>query len=261
MALIVTSNLTHEYHAARAKLRHYPGNNSDPTATVTDLVGTTNASLSGFSWVDTSGWDGAGTIADPYGLVFQSSQGDNKWYLRSLDSIGSDSANWSFDFWAWTPSPSTGMTFLHTRTDADDDGIGVWCYPTTGTVCAYVNGTSAYYIDTGTSSPAIHGGAWHHVGVTYNQTDLQLYIDGAKAGTTRQPTHNFGTGGHVNLGGFLTTDGTWYAGDCHNGGLTGARFYSATLTPAEMWQNYRAGPRATSLDTDMSVLLALGVGI
>jgi len=66
---VVAGSVLH-LKAELAKTGTLPGNNGDPTATWDDLAATGDGTLHGFAYTTASGWDGDGTIGDPYRLVF-----------------------------------------------------------------------------------------------------------------------------------------------------------------------------------------------
>jgi len=238
---IVTSGLVRHYRGAKAKGGTAPGDNGDAgtRGTWDDLTGTVDGTLSGYDYTSSSGWVGAGTVADPYALI---TNGDAD-YVDAGDISLAETKNFTYE--AWVATTNTGSS-KYIFAEAQMAG-------TTGALSHIrIDITTGYakfgmYDDansTGdgvlTNAAALHDGAWHHIVATCESSagEMSLYVDGSLI------QHD----SHCSAGAFTITNSNISGrrrGAASTTGFLGSiaavRVYSRPLTLAEVEQNFAAG--------------------
>lgn len=229
---IVTDGLVAHYQAERALLGTGPGVNSPLTTQFFDISGNGNhGTLTNFDADAADGYRGAGTLADPYRLLFDPASGD---YV-SLPLMGlCVDKDFTVELCGVMPS-GTVNEYLWSEKTATVNCASLR-FPTATRVYALLSdGTTTKQVS---STASLTDGGQHTIAYTCSPTTLSLYVDGAATGTPQDvstltmPTPT----GHT-IGSYGTLMPTSAAIIC-------VRLYNRALSLAEVQQNYAAGPLA-----------------
>lgn len=149
---------------------------------------------------------------------------------------------------AWVKTTSVAQKYILHKDGANDYGFTVLMNASGNLYCImYVNDGSHGQYMTATSTGTINDGAWHHVGVTYDEAPapvLTLYIDGSPDGTdvTAAGVHDSGAG-ILYIGGFFGSVSTW------DGAISDVAVWTSLLSAANM-ATLAANPGVESLSPD-----------
>ena len=219
---VVKEGLVLQLDAANAKdkLR----GEADGTCTNTtwaDLSGNGNdGTLTNFSGCGaSSGWNGDGSVGDPYRLEFGSSTGGNDY--ADIDDLSLGDKH-TLEMWVRTTNRGNLI-----------GGSGV----NHGIVWTNTSGTTLYY-NTGngavsTTYGSLLNGAWHHLVVTRSEAAVNFYLDGTNIGsktlgTSTEPVATL-------IGGRLPDLALQFVG-----GMNYVSFYERALSANEIKQNCNA---------------------
>ncbi len=238
---IVTSGLVASYFAGLAKSGIAPGNNSDPTSTWWDLIGDAHAgALSSFGWTTSSGWAGAGTGADPYRLVFDST---NTPYVDLGNVAQQPSTGYTIEQWIvyGTSSVSANLTIQgNTASGTTSPYVGMWI---SGNKAIHICRNDAATGVTLTGGTTLATGSLYHLVATCDGSNCRLYVNASSDATAQAPPSGTYTLNDIKVGARVST-----LGRVSNGSATAAvRIYSRGLSSTEITQNYNAGVLATGL--------------
>jgi hypothetical protein len=92
-----------------------------------------------------------------------------------------------------------------------------------------------YYPSTGNAGILITDGVWHYIGVTFDGTNLRMYVDGILDNTSGTLTYST-TGQNNFIGKSSHTGNENYT----NGSMGMVHVYNRALSGAEVLQNYNA---------------------
>jgi hypothetical protein len=218
----------YEFHAARARLGSSPGVNSPLTTRAFDTSENGNhGTLTTFAGTTASGWAGAGTLADPYRLVFDGASD----YVACPDLGACEDGVYSYEGWFVAPASDVGYLPIVSE-GAGADVPAAFLTVRLGAVMADSWGagfaTRAYV-----HGPAVTEGTIHHAVMTSDASYLRLYVDGEEVGVAVTPLAAFNTN--------RTTVGMTFYDTKGVGSIFVARIYPFALSAAEVAQNYAAG--------------------
>lgn len=191
----------------------------------------------GFDWYDVSGNSYIctlinGPIYSNGAIVFD---GTNDFvdltYPYSVPIAASGNAVRSM--FTWVRTTSTGnQAFISTGTAANSQSFNLVKYGSYIGVMGYNND---YYPSTGNAGILITDGVWHYIGVTFDGTNLRMYVDGILDNTSGTLTYST-TGQNNFIGKSSHTGNENYT----NGSMGMVHVYNRTLSGAEVLQNYNA---------------------
>ncbi len=241
-----SANLVYEYVAKRAKNGTDHGNNTDPTTTWKANAGNNDITLQNtggnFGWTAGSGWEGAGTEADPYCLC---ADGTGDYGTFASSPITSD-ADFTVEIWTYIAGKPAANSFL-LAWHGNDKGLDYY---------VQTNGRGQWIVGTGAGYTYLedylsggendgYGAAWQHHAVVYNATTDKVtpYRNGIQSTET-------------------ATDSAFspYTGTCYlfrsTAGMSAmkvatVRVYSAALSAEDIAANYAAGVTAASTDGEI----------
>jgi len=134
---------------------------------------------------------------------------------------------------AWVRTTSTGnQAFISTGTAASSQSFNLVKYGSYIGVMGYNND---YYPSTGNAGILITDGVWHYIGVTFDGTNLRMYVDGILDNTSGTLTYST-TGQNNFIGKSSHTGNENYT----NGSMGMVHVYNRALSGAEVLQNYNA---------------------
>ena len=191
----------------------------------------------GFSWYDVSGNSYICTLINgpTYSngaIVFD---GTNDFvdltYPYSVPIAASGNAVRSM--FAWVRTTSTGnQAFISTGTAANSQSFNLVKY---GSYIGIMGYNNDYYPSTGNAGILITDGVWHYIGVTFDGTNLRMYVDGRLDNTSGTLTYST-TGQNNFIGKSSHTGNENYT----NGSMGMVHVYNRALSGAEVLQNYNA---------------------
>jgi hypothetical protein len=191
----------------------------------------------GFSWYDVSGNSYICTLINgpTYNngaIVFD---GTNDFvdltYPYSVPIAASGNAVRSM--FAWVRTTSTGnQAFISTGTAANSQSFNLVKY---GSYIGIMGYNNDYYPSTGNAGILITDGVWHYIGVTFDGTNLRMYVDGILDNTSGTLTYST-TGQNNFIGKSSHTGNENYT----NGSMGMVHVYNRALSGAEVLQNYNA---------------------
>lgn len=257
---VVTSGLVAEYIGKLAKNGTLPGNNSDPTSTWDDLMGSSDATLSGFGWTTSTGWAGSGTAGDPYGVVFNV-DGVNDFVHAPYAAFNFGSSSFSVEAWFIASDKTVTHKFMITKGSSSGyQGFRFGYAITTGIPWVLMGGLSNYDEGSIGGTTDVADGVLHHMVFDYVRGgDAVCYVDGAQVGTCDIS----GATGSMDATSELYVPGSGGASSGSGVKIFTMRFYSTPLGSAGAAQNYAAGVLAASTDaeaaTDCTSLIQFGI--
>lgn len=199
-----------------------------------------NVSLSNFDWSAQSGWAGAGTVGDPYRLIYDGANDtaaivDSTWQEPSLITV---------EVWfrrSETTTPYMGV--IDKLSYATGFSAGYNIDFGSGTETGHVrfvlgDGTGGAVCVVG---PYLADGLFHHVVGTWDGTTAKLYVDGALYATSvpGRPVIT-PTAQDLRIGGDYPTSST----NPFSGEIAQARIYGAAISAGDVAGNYAAGVNA-----------------
>jgi len=124
------------------------------------------------------------------------------------------------------------QSFISTGTAASSQSFNLVKYTSNIGVMGYNND---YYPSSGNSGITITDGVWHYIGVTFDGTNLRMYVDGVLDNTSGTITYS--TTGQNNY-----VARSSHAGNENfvNGSMGMVHVYNRALSGAEVLQNYNA---------------------
>lgn len=191
----------------------------------------------GFDWYDVSGNSYICTLINgpTYSngaIVFD---GTNDFvdltYPYSVSIAASGNAARSMFVWIKTTYTSN-QAFISTGTAANSQSFNLVKYGSYIGVMGYNND---YYPSTGNAGILITDGVWHYIGVTFDGTNLRMYVDGILDNTSGTLTYST-TGQNNFIGKSSHTGNENYT----NGSMGMVHVYNRALSGAEVLQNYNA---------------------
>lgn len=238
---IVTSGLVAEWVGKLAKNGTAPGNNTDPTGTWTDIVGSVDGTLNAADYTTTDGWVGDGTSGDPYA-----------WHSKGFTETGQGYVTFATNQSPWTNGTfSCELWIYFTTTNAADNqsildnltgNTGYRIYvPTnqTGLTVRWGDGTTNQY---DAFSGTMSDGSWNHLVITYDgDADVhKRYLNNGTAASTSSRTYSPNT----------TVAPKWSSSPSagFHGSIATVRLYNTVLSATDVSTNYTAGKTASSLD-------------
>lgn len=223
----VTLGAILELHAAKANDGTSPGINTPLTTTWKDTSGNgNNGTLTGFG--GETPWVGAGTVGDPYRLVYDASDDA----VSVADAVELNSESTTLEQWVLTGGVEADF-FLVSK-DYHSRLIRQWTGSFYGLTYAFSSTTTGWYERGLTSNVPLPSGIAHGV-VTHDAASglATLYINGVACGVLTGVGSLNSSGNSIFLGG-----GGLFAAH----GVAATRIYPFALTPEQVAQNYAAGP-------------------
>jgi hypothetical protein len=226
-----------ELHAARAALGVSPGVNAPAfITTFDDTSGVGNdGTLTNFAGTAASGWAGAGTVADPYRLVFDpTAPGD---YVSCPDLSAAEDKTFSYE--AWIMSTTAAGVYIISESQAvstTQSLVFLALVAGKARISTIDDANAQKSVD---SAVTLNDGLPHHVVGTCDGTDLKMYLDGAASGTPT--TVSAGTITLTNAFVGARKRGAGAADGFFPGAVILARIHPGALTPGQVAQNYAAG--------------------
>jgi hypothetical protein len=232
---VVSAGLLSQWVARLAKNGTDPGNNVDPTSTWRDLTDDRDGALANFAYTEVSGWAGTGTDADSYRLVF-----DANGEVVTAPSLGFGTSNFTVEAWAEQAASSVygGVVGCWDGDEPWNTDVGWALYFGGGRQRFQCNDGNYANFDTQWGDD-LRGTGLHHIVYRYDGSVISLYVDGTFV--TQAAYSGAGTG---NPTGSLKI-GKFWAGTL-DGSIAGVRVYGRCLSPAEVQQNYSAGPQGAT---------------
>jgi len=227
----ITPGAILELHADKANGGSGPGINSPSTSTWYDTSGNGNNGLLGSAWSYTTvdGWGGSGTVSDPYRLISNGTNDNNRvvntpWYPNSAD--------FSIEIWAYLPAPpQTNMSMLYGANFNGPTGWGV--YVNTTTIGGFITTTS--WSDRLAIAVNQASGLGHYVFTFTRSGSIKAYLNGSyinQIDVSSKSTLNLNS-----VGKLFTYPGPWTL----NGGIACVRAYPFALSQAQITTNYNTG--------------------
>lgn len=146
-------------------------------------------------------------------------------------------APYSYVFWiqGTTTPPTSGNNQIVVHNGDTSDSFGfAWGSPTTGfDQAAYTQDASGNYIAVRLTTP-LQAGQWYHVGVTFDNTTLRIYLNGVQQSTAAVTTMK-GATGDFHFCGTPAGTSTYFAGQ-----LDEVKVWNYALTAAQVLQEYRS---------------------
>jgi len=220
-----------ELHAAKASGGTGPGVNSPSTTAWYDTSGNGNSGSLGSAWQYTTsdGWSGAGTAGDPYRLISNGTNNQN----RAVDTPWSPGlADFSVEVWAYLPAPpQPNMSMLYGANFNGPTGWGVYVGSTT--IGGFLT-TSSWSDRLGISVNQTTG--LGHYAFTFSRSGtIKAYLNGSyvnQVDVSSKSTLNLNSAGRL-----FTYPGPWTL----TGGIVSVRAYPFILTSSQITANYNAG--------------------
>jgi len=189
----------------------------------------------GTTWYDVSGNGYTGVLTN--GPIYSSGisflfDGAND----NVDLTGASiaaSGNAARSMFTWVKTTYGGyQSFISTGTAASSQSFNLVKYTSNIGVMGYNND---YYPSSGNSGITITDGVWHYIGVTFDGTNLRMYVDGVLDNTSGTITYS--TTGQNNY-----VARSSHAGNENfvNGSMGMVHVYNRALSGAEVLQNYNA---------------------
>jgi len=264
----------------------YEPTDADPTPTITGLTGGTFSSTSGLVFVDSGTNTGSSTgeidlsatteasytitydttssgssvcpntstqtvevalagIANNYSMAFDGSNDT----IQTTSSIVAGNNSRSVSLWYKTSLSSAQILFsIGGPTDTTSNSQFAYCLnryssPAPNTQAAIFgksNDTSAFTV------PNTSDGNWHHLVVTYDQSNLKVYIDGNLEATPSLPSSNYATSSGLTIGSW--SDNNRY----FNGSIDEVGIWNTALTSTQVSEIYSATD--TNLTKDLTTV-------
>ncbi len=191
----------------------------------------------GFDWYDVSGNSYICTLINgptySNGAIVFDGANDfvDLTYPYSVSIAASGNAARSMFVWIKTTYTSN-QAFISTGTAANSQSFNLVKYGSYIGVMGYNND---YYPSTGNAGILITDGVWHYIGVTFDGTNLRMYVDGILDNTSGTLTYST-TGQNNFIGKSSHTGNENYT----NGSMGMVHVYNRALSGAEVLQNYNA---------------------
>ena len=121
-------------------------------------------------------------------------------YIQATSSIVTGNNSRSFSLWYKTSSSAAQIPFsIGGPTDTTSNSQFAYCLNryssnTQAAIFGKSNDTSAFTV------PNTSDGNWHHLVVTYDQSNLKVYIDGNLEATPSLPSSNYATSSGLTIG-------------------------------------------------------------
>jgi len=198
---------------------------------------------SGTTWFDRSGNNFNGTLTN--GPTFSSANGGTLVFDGTNDQIVLTSAtlpisgNGARSIFAWIKSVSTFTSYVSTGTANNSQSFNLVKYSNNIGVMGY---NLDYYPTTGSSGKNVADGNWHYVGVSFNGTNLSMYVDGILDNTSG--TFTYSTTGQNN---YIARSSHVGHENYVNGSIAIVKIYNRALSATEVSQNFNATRRRFGL--------------
>ena len=206
-----------------------------------DLVGRFgDITLSGFAWSSASGWNGTGTQADPYRLVFDGT-GD---YGTITHANAHNLITFTFSAWV-NLTAGTNFRGIITKDNGSTIPRNYWFGMSDGTGGYGSEGALLLLASAGASlddlnvytNSVIDDGAWHHIAATVDGANLKSYLDGTLHNTVAYSTRpDFSTSNNTLVGRDATGGGRYITGS-----IAQIAIYNRALNAKEIAQICYAG--------------------
>jgi hypothetical protein len=171
---------------------------------------------------------------DSYSFNFDSASSDK---ITGTGALISGNESRSFSLWYNITSALKMIPFSLGNPDSTIGGTNTqfaYCInrsnnATKAAIFGRGNDTSTFTV------PATNDGNWHHLVVTYNQSALNVYLDGNLIATPSLPSSNYATNDGFSIG-------NWSVGDRgFNGKLSNISVFNEALTSTEVMKLYSNG--------------------
>lgn len=181
----------------------------------------------------TTGWQGDGTAGDPYRLTFQRSENSLVSFEETslITPLNPGSGAFAIEAWIRTSYTTADHCYFNLGAPGGDSPRLSACIDTSGNSMLWLNGGQVF------SGRSVADGNWHHVVVTRNGSDnnIYIYIDGEYVYTTSSATDFSTATNNITLG---DMGQNWTYG--YQGDLSVTRFYKRYLSGAEVAEKCEA---------------------
>jgi len=210
-----------------------PGTNSPQVTVWQELIGNRDASLVGFAYNSTSGWQGTGTPEDPYALKVNGSMMYGDYTLPKITGV------LTLETWVYLTRPSDFQGII----SLVDYGYPYLCF--TGGKFMFYGHTSAYRYSALVLTQSDMN-KWYHVVCEVvdpaNVSTWNIYVNGVLSnGSISSGTSNYaGTGTRGWIG---CSPNNYYL----YGAISMISMYNRALTAVEVLNNYNCGANACAV--------------
>ena len=157
-----------------------------------------------------------------YSMSFDSASSDK---ITGTGALISGNESRSFSLWYKTSSTAAQIPFsLGSPTDQTNGSQFAYCINRSSTTNAAIFGKNSAYDTSVFTVPNTKDGNWHHLVVTYDQSALNVYIDGNLEATPALPSTSYITSAGFSIGGWSVNDRKF------NGQIDGVSVFNYALT-------------------------------
>jgi len=201
-----------------------------------DAAQKTSYSGTGTTWYDLSGNKNNGILTN--GPTFSSANAGSIVFDGMNDQVVLTSANLPISgngarsIFAWIKSTSTSTCYVSTGTATNSQSFNLVKYSNNIGIMGY---NLDYYPTTGSSDKNVADGNWHYVGVSFNGTNLSMYVDAILDNTSG--TFTYSTTGQNN---YIARSNHVGNENYVNGSIAIVKIYNRALSASEILQNYNA---------------------
>ena len=175
-------------------------------------------------------------ILSPYSRYALSYDGTND-KITGTGALISGNESRSFSLWYKTSSTAAQIPFsLGGSTDQTIGSQFAYCINRNSTTTAGIFGKNMYYDISEFTVPETSDGNWHHLVVTYDQSALNVYIDGNLEATPSPPSRSYVTSDGFTISGWSIAGNRLFDGE-----LSNVSVWNAALTASQVTEIYNEG--------------------
>ncbi len=193
-----------------------------------DLLATHDADLVGFSGTTASGWQGSGTSASPYRLLFDGVDDHATISAGSVTELQSP-AGYSAGVWVRTGMDVISTQYLLQWLDQYDANSA-------GMTLAIENGSFRVFLDPWVDIALVLPNTWYHLVVAKDAAGTRVYVDGVRRYTS--PPSPIGSQNSEIVLGASTFRGAGVYGEYFNGSLAQCVVWNRGLIDPEVQEAY-----------------------
>ena len=169
-----------------------------------------------------------------YSMTFDAANPDK---ITGTGALISGNESRSFSLWYKTSSTAAQIPFsLGSPTDQTDGAQFAYCINRSSTTNAAIFGKNSAYDTSVFTVPNTSDGNWHHLVVTYNQSALNVYINGNLEATPALPSTSYITSAGFTIGGWTLVGNRPF-----NGELSNISVFNSALSQDQILTIYNGG--------------------